>query len=115
MKKLLRRLMTGLSFTSVMFIFQACYGTPQDMESDLFIEGYVKSKLTNEPIPGIKVSVNDYQYEYTNTQGYFSMYTSLAENYTIHFQDVDSARNGQFLAKDTIIEGHFIDILLDPK
>ena len=53
----IRKIIGGLSFTSAMFIFQACYGTPQDFESDLLIEGKVKAQATGLPIKGIRVSV----------------------------------------------------------
>jgi hypothetical protein len=32
-----RKLLGGLSLTSALFIFQACYGTPHDMGLDIFI------------------------------------------------------------------------------
>ena len=56
-KKWVRRIVGGLSFTSALFVFQACYGTPQDFGLDILLEGQVKSKSTGLPIQGIKVSV----------------------------------------------------------
>ena len=68
----IRKLIGGLSFTTALFVFQACYGTPQDFGADVFIEGLVKSKKTGEPIKGIKVSVADNpQYQYTDEDGEF--------------------------------------------
>ena len=49
-----RRIIGGISFTSALFVFQACYGTPQDFGFDLFIEGQVKSASTGLPVKGIK-------------------------------------------------------------
>ena len=36
-----KNLFKGLCLTSVAFVFQACYGTPQDLGYDLLIEGKV--------------------------------------------------------------------------
>ena len=43
-KSWIRQLITGVSFTSALFVFQACYGTPQDFGVDILVEGKVKSK-----------------------------------------------------------------------
>jgi len=99
-----RKLLGGLSLTSALFIFQACYGTPQDMGLDVFIEGQVKSKKTSLPVKGIKVSVTDkMQFEYTNADGKFSLYTETADNYKLKFEDIDSNLNGLFDVKDTLL------------
>jgi putative lipoprotein (rSAM/lipoprotein system) len=99
-----RKLLGGLSLTTALFIFQACYGTPQDIGLDLFIEGQVKSKATGTPIKGIKVSVADkVQYEYTDADGKFSFYTESAISYKIKFEDIDSNLNGSFFDKDTVL------------
>jgi len=42
--KLLKKIVGGLSFTTAPFVFQACYGTPQDSGPDAYKEGIVKSK-----------------------------------------------------------------------
>ena len=114
------KLIGTLSFASVLFIFQACYGTPQDLGNDIFIEGQVKSKTTGEPIKGIKVSVVDkMQSEYTNDEGKFSLYTELADNYTVKFEDVDSTLNGVYNNADTILgkinKNVYLDIALEKK
>ena len=96
--------MGGLSLTTALFIFQACYGTPQDMGLDIFIEGQVKSEKTNKPVKGIKVSVEDkLQYQYTDESGKFSFYTETASSYKIKFEDIDSDQNGIFVEKDTLL------------
>ena len=96
--------MGGLSLTTALFIFQACYGTPQDMGLDIFIEGQVKSEKTNKPVKGIKVSVEDkLQYQYTDESGNFSFYTETATSYKIKFEDIDSDQNGIFVEKDTLL------------
>jgi len=117
---LIRRLIGGLSFTTALFVFQACYGTPQDFGLDVYIEGLVKSKKTGEPIKGIKVSVADnQQYQYTNEDGSFSLYTETAETCKIKFEDIDSNLNGTFIDKDTILKNItdriHLNILLEEK
>ena len=116
----IRKILGGLSFTTAMFVFQACYGTPQDFGADIFIEGLVKSKRTGRPIQGIKVSVaNNPQYLYTNEDGSFSLYTEIAESYKIIFEDIDSNQNGLFNNKDTTLinigDQIHLDILLEEK
>ncbi len=118
--KLIRKLVGGLSLTTAAFIFQACYGPPQDFGDDIFIEGLVKSKKTGQPIKGIKVSVKDNpQYQFTSEDGSFSFYTGFAENCTIRFQDTDAGQNGAFSDKDTTLTNLtsqiYLNILLAEK
>lgn len=117
--KSIRKLISGLSFASALFIFQACYGTPQDLGMDVFIEGQVKS-VTNEPVEGIKVTIGDeMQYQFTDEEGKFSLYTGVADQYQITFQDIDSTQNGSFQNKDTLLtqidEKVYLDIVLEEK
>jgi len=99
-----RKIIGGLCLTSIAFVFQACYGTPQDFGNDLLIEGHVKSKKTGLPIKGIKVSVAD-KVQYTNTDenGKFSFYMEKIQNPKIKFTDIGSTENIFFLNKDTIV------------
>lgn len=119
-KSWIRKIVGGLSFTSAMFIFQACYGTPQDFGLDLLIEGQLNSKTSGLPIEGIKVSVADnIQYELTNKDGKFSFYTEMLDSLTLQFQDIDSTQNGLFADKDTVLtqinESVTLDIALEEK
>jgi putative lipoprotein (rSAM/lipoprotein system) len=99
-----RKLLGGLSLTSALFIFQACYGTPHDMGLDIFIEGKVTSRKTSSPVKGIRVSVDDkLQYEFTDTDGKFSLYTEAADSYKIKCEDIDAGQNGSFYEKDTLL------------
>lgn len=103
-RNLVRSIIGGLSFTSALFVFQACYGTPQDLYTDILIEGQVKSKKSGLPIEGIKVSVeNNTAYDLTNYIGRFSFYAEWAENIKIKFEDVDSTTNGLYVNKDTLL------------
>ncbi len=109
-----RKIIGGMSLTTAAFIFQACYGTPQDLGADIYVEGLVKSRKTGEPIRRIKVSVaNNPQYQYTNDSGEFSFYTERADTCTIRFQDVDSDQNGSFIDKDTVLTDVLRHIHLD--
>jgi len=102
----LRKIVGGISFTSALFVFQACYGTPQDFGFDLFIEGQVKSASTGLPVQGIKVAVGEnLQYQYTDEHGRFAFYTQLQESVLLRFQDVDSIQNGVYQPKDTLLTG----------
>jgi len=113
-----RKILGGLSLTSALFVFQACYGTPQDFGLDVFVEGRVTSQSTGLPIKGIKVSVADHlQYEYTDDEGLFSFYTDRREQLKVSFEDIDAGDNGTFLKRDTTLtaidEKVFLDIKLD--
>jgi hypothetical protein len=119
-RNVIRKIIRGLSLTSAMFVFQACYGTPQDFGFDLLIEGQVKSKNSGLPIKGIKVSVADnMQYEMTDEEGKFSFYTGIIEGLTLQFQDIDSIQNGLYIDKDTVLtdfdENNYLDIALEEK
>ena len=115
----IRTIIGGLSFTSALFIFQACYGTPQDLQNDLLLEGQVKSKASGLPIKGIKVSVPDFmQSQLTDENGSFSFYTGAKQNLKVQFDDVDVAQNGSYAQKDTMINPVspkiFLNITLSP-
>lgn len=115
-----RNLIGGLSFTTMLFIFQACYGTPQDIGYDVLIEGKVLSKTSGQPIKGIKVTpISDMQYQFTDEAGKFSFYTLYQNVIELRFEDVDSTQNGTYLAKDTtlknIADTVYLTIALDDK
>ena len=119
-RKILRRVFGVLSLSSALFVIQACYGTPKDMGSDVYIQGLVKSKATNQPIPGIKVSIlNHPQYELTDQAGMFKIYTSKEDSYTIRFEDIASNQSVKFLPKDTVIgivnESTILNVSLNAK
>lgn len=104
-RKILRKVYGALSLSSALFVFQACYGTPQDLGMDVSIQGSVKSKATNEPIAGVKVSIGNLpQYETTDNEGKFVIYTSRDSIYNVKFEDIDSTKNGTFSTKDTIVK-----------
>jgi hypothetical protein len=119
-RKILRRVYGALSLTTALFVFQACYGTDKDFGADVYIKGFVKSKTTNLPIQGIKVSIDkQFQYEITDSTGAFSIYASYASEYNIKFEDSDSIMHGLFMSKDTILKivdkETYLNVLLNDK
>ena len=119
-RKILRYIYGTLSLSSALFVFQACYGNPKDFGYDVYIQGFVKSKTTNQPIRGIKVSIDNFpQYELTDSTGKFKIYTSKNSQYKIKFEDIDSTKNGAFLPNDTLLktidESKFLNIFLNDK
>lgn len=116
----IRDIIGGISFTSALFVFQACYGTPQDFGMDLLVKGQVKSKTTGLPIKGIKVSaLENLQYDTTDENGKFSFYTEKLEKITIRFEDIDAGQNGSFATKDSLLINNseivYLDIVMIPQ
>jgi len=116
-KGIFRKILGGLGFTTALFIFQACYGTPQDMYQDLLVEGKVSDRDSGQPLSGILVIDLDMgQYQFTDASGVFSFYTLYRENLSLRFEDADSLENGYFPVKDTVLsmgtDYQFLDIRL---
>jgi len=103
-KNIFKKLLGVFSVSTALFVFQACYGTPQDFKNDVLIQGVVKSSNSNLPIQGIKVKdLNTNQYEYTDENGYFTFYTERMDTLKFMFEDTDSTQNGRFSSKDTTV------------
>jgi hypothetical protein len=115
-KNWVRNIIRGLSLTSVLFVFQACYGTPQDLGLDMLIEGQVTSKTSGTPIKGIRVTIADnMQYIITGEDGQFSFYTAMLKDLTLQFQDADINQDGCYITKDTVLTDVSDQIYLDIK
>jgi len=100
----IKKLLGIFSVSTALFVFQACYGTPQDFNNDVLIQGIVKSNKSNLPIQGIQVKdLNTNQYEYTDENGAFTFYTERIDTLKFMFEDIDSTQNGRFSPKDTIV------------
>lgn len=113
-KKTIKKFIGALSFTSVLFVFQACYGTPQDFGLDVRLEGTVKSATTGLAIKGIKVSVDaEYQYTETDDSGFYSFYVPLSDSLAVRFQDIDSLDNGSYWPIDTIVTANEEEMVLN--
>ena len=79
MYKWLRGLMKASALTTVMFIMQACYGTPSMYDMvEIQLSGRVVDKITGEPLKGICLDVfnsdgSDPIVGYTDENGYFEL------------------------------------------
>lgn len=114
--KWLRRIIGGLSFTSALFIFQACYGTPNDEFEDVLIEGQVTSIQTGKPLKGIRVYVTeDSQYEFTSDDGRYSLHAYRTSAASIRFESLDTVTNSYLVLKDTVMALSDSQITLDVK
>lgn len=102
--RLIQKLLGFFSISAVLFVFQACYGTPQDLEADVMIEGSVKNKTNLTPIPGLKVNVtNTNQSTYTLSDGTFTIYVPALDTFHIQITDEDGNTNGAFKVFDTAV------------
>ncbi|WP_461257100.1 radical SAM-associated putative lipoprotein [Treponema sp. R80B11-R83G3] len=91
-RRVLRRIYQGLGAATVSILFQACYGMPMD---DVTISGTVTSK-TDNPIPDIKVSVENFSSCSTDSDGKFNIYAYGQASYNLLFEDVDGPLNGSY-------------------
>jgi hypothetical protein len=119
-RRVMRKIYGGLSLTTLLFIFQACYGSPEDLSDDVVIRGIVISGKTEQPIPRIKVTIdNQPQFRMTDNNGKFQIYASLSSEYKIKFEDIDLTNGGTFLVKDTVLKtvdgSTYLKISLDEK
>lgn len=114
--KWLRRIIGGLSFTSALFIFQACYGTPHDDFEDVYIKGQVTSTVTGKPLKGIRVYVTeDSQYEFTSEDGRYSLHAFRTSAASIRFESLDTVTNNYLILKDTVLSLSSSQVTLDVK
>ena len=113
--KILHNLLKGASLTGALFVFQACYGMPQD---DLYREGGLApmsfslvSRTTGEPLEGVQVKGStwkggmdqaDAALGVTGPDGRCRVeipYFRHVEGPYLRFEDP----SGQFAAKDTTL------------
>ncbi len=106
MQKIKRNLFGFLSFSTALFIFQACYGAPQDEYNDVLLEGKVISDSTGLPVKGIRIQVNSTENTaVSDSNGQFSFYIPTASQYVVELSDADSTSDGHFLSRDTVLGG----------
>ena len=110
-RKILSRLFRVISVSAASLILQACYGMmlPDEpggaygMPPSTSIRGKVSSNKTGEPIPGIKVSIDEATGYYTNTEGYFNIWSlPIMAEYKIKLEDVDGSENGGLFKEQTL-------------
>ena len=110
--KWLHNLMKGASLTGALFVFQACYGMPQDPLRYEFGEAPMSfslvSKKTGEPLQGIRIMsrmTDKASYEEIGTTGADGScqvaipYSRNQEGPYLRFEDPD----GPYAAKDTLL------------
>lgn len=103
-RKHLRTLIGGLSFTTALFVFQACYGMPQDWQDDVLIRGKVVSNTTGQAIEGIKVESDLHEhYGITDNQGMFVFYTPWMDSLKLNIEDIDPGAYGNYVSKDSVL------------
>jgi hypothetical protein len=115
MKRTWRKgILGGLSFTSALFIFQACYGMPQDFYEDIQISGRVKSKTSGQALAGIKVTLKEMAHDQlTDETGEFLFFSHEINQATLLFEDVDGEDHGAFASKDTVIQSPGEQVMLE--
>lgn len=116
----IRTLIGGLSFTTALFVFQACYGMPQDLTDDVYISGTVVSRNSGLPVQGIQVGVDLLDHHaLSDSLGKFELYIPLMDSVKLSIKDKDPDSNGEYLSKDTVLmkprKEVFLNIVLDEK
>lgn len=80
--KWLRGLMKASALTTVMFIMQACYGTPKGIDDivEIHISGYVTDKANGQPLQSVQLHVfhtdgwsGCHDFGNSDENGYFEM------------------------------------------
>lgn len=110
--KWLRGLMKASALTTVMFIMQACYGTPKDMDDivEIHINGYVTDKANGQPLQGVQLHVfhadgwsGCHDFGESDENGYFEMRQwgniHRVSQLTIEVED----REGDYQPFDTLV------------
>lgn len=104
--KWLHNLLKGCTLTTALFIFQACYGTPQDFEENFSeIDFQVVSASTNKPLGNVTVKrwISNQSEEWencgtTDANGLLSLF-SFDDYSSVEFKFEDAS--GSYQAKDT--------------
>lgn len=111
---------TGL--TTSLFIFQACYGTPNDLPQDQ-LRGNVRSSLTDSLIEGIQVMLidpgtQDTHSVMTDEYGSFTFpgYGNFDSSLIINAQDIDGEQNGSYRETQIILnpKESFVSVEMGP-
>lgn len=114
--KWLRGLLQASAFTSVMFIMQACYGTPNYRNEESFsyevkMSGVVTDSTSAQPLSGIYVSadISD-EVAVSDENGQFNLsfmvYNDSEDGYNLNFSD----SLDRYAPLDTLIVSDFSDI-----
>ena len=114
--KWLRGLLQASAFTSVMFIMQACYGTPNYRNEESFsyevkMSGIVTDSASAQPLSGINVSTDiSEEVAVSDENGQFCLsfmvYSADDSGYNLNFSD----SLDRYAPLDTLIDSNFSDI-----
>ncbi|MBR4582621.1 MAG: hypothetical protein IKO34_02285 [Bacteroidales bacterium] len=114
--KWLRGLLQASAFTSVMFIMQACYGTPNYRNEESFsyevkMSGIVTDSASAQPLSGINVSTDiSEEVAVSDENGQFCLsfmvYSDDDSGYNLNFSD----SLDRYAPLDTLIDSNFSDI-----
>lgn len=116
MRKIIRRILGCVSFTAVMFTFQACYGTPVvDYREDAVVFRVLSSD-DESPVPDVKIyrapseTSSFVLLGHTDIDGFFNEYNSFVEgndSFTYRFV----AENDDFASTDTVLDRYHSDTI----
>lgn len=98
--KWFRGLLNASALTTVMFVMQACYGTPMKVHQ-VQMSGVVVDKITGLPLKDIEYRVDGHIWGYTDEKGQFDVlrYDEIYVDHHLNF--IDSV--GRYQAFDTLI------------
>lgn len=108
--KWLRGLLKASALTTVMFIMQACYGSPYDHGLfEIPVSGIVMDKATGEPLQGIRVDACLWEENfsrlscYTDEEGRFSVsqWANRQDVYPVEINVIDNF--GEYESFDTLV------------
>ena len=107
--KWLRGLMKASALTTVMFIMQACYGSPMHMYQ-VQMSGTVVDKATGLPLRDIAYKVDGDIWGYTDENGQFDIlkYDEIDTSYQLSFVDTI----GRYQTFDTLIKEEAWDLTI---
>lgn len=106
--KWLHNILKGASLTTALFIFQACYGTPEWLHDD-DVQLQVVSAEDGSPIDDVEIYTRmtvseDMDWDlcgYTDEEGVLSTTVYFNENYAPQFRVSDPS--GRYAVKDTVV------------
>ncbi len=55
-RNLYKQLLSVFSLSALLFVFEACYGTPQGFNNDVMISGNIRSADSQNPVEGILIN-----------------------------------------------------------
>jgi hypothetical protein len=103
-QKYLVQVLRFFSITGILFVFQACYGTPTDLVLDQSIKGKVFDAESGKPIEGVKISVNHFLSGYSDPDGFFEVWVEQSDQYKMVFEDTDGELHGLYAPTDTLFD-----------